>query len=313
MADRPNITDADREFASHLGALDGGWYYAKQLMSPAEFAAYIDEERIALEDRVANARIARGDEQLSLDFNPPAEPTIEETVAEPKTKPVLDPKQDRKNSYKNWGISKSHLLAMAPEYFSESGSRARRKNPHASYNALECLFYGLNIVESPGKNIGLPDEALQKMNSSDIIAMYIGIGQVRRHGSMALGKTGISYNELVKLPVEEMVSKLVGHGFRYSGIRHMRGYGYKDLPTAKGNLKERIAALPDEVKDQLKKAIMYVKPDTGLRKKSDLESFGENDDFRDPNQEQKTDPTARRMYCNWSYSLIKSMYDAKTR
>ena len=219
---------------------------------------------------------------------------------------------------------KQQELFMPTELSVESGLEARLQNvPRATnnehgygfvdgsldsflskrvdnYQAVEPLFYGLRDM---GRTPGIPPEIYQAMNTAEIAAMLIGVGELKMFGNgrftLRSGKE-INYDELKNKPVEEIISKLVKIGFEYEAVRIMRDKGFTQHSTRRGDLKKRIAELPEDVKNIF----------TDLFKRERAVSNRQNPskhDFYDPTIDARNGYDAARTYVSQIISYMSTL------
>jgi len=169
------------------------------------------------------------------------------------------------NDVENYGIIKEDL-------------RCFRSKAKGNYEALEDIFYGIH-------NIDVPHEQLQRMNSAEILALYLGTGELKRNMEI----DGTKYIDIINKPIEEIVSKLVNFGFKYNGIRTMQKRGFVKHDTSRGALKKRMKELPFEVKDEFLSSLKKPYRKSNIDDKIKFE-------FYDSNVEGHKDYTTKRIY-----------------
>jgi hypothetical protein len=124
------------------------------------------------------------------------------------------------NSKKAYGITETGM------------SYLKNHNP-TNYNALERILSGIH-------NCDVPHKILRELNSSEILALYLGVGQLKTYNYIPKKDDEIRFVEFMNLEFPEQMSLLVGYGYEYSGIRVIKGRGYSEHPTKPGDLKRRM-------------------------------------------------------------------------
>jgi hypothetical protein len=165
-----------------------------------------------------------------------------------------------------------------------------RNKPESNYEAAQYLFYGVIDMERVN---GVPHEIHEAMTTAETAAMYIGDAKLKMLGSATLkrGKNvvTIKYTELKDKPVEEIISALVTIGFQYVAVRRMKNKGFHQYSTGRGDLRKRIAALPEPIKQ------MFLLP-FGRRMAVSNVYDKVQFDFIDPNSDGSLDHTAAVIY-----------------
>jgi len=110
-----------------------------------------------------------------------------------------------------------------------------------NHDALNDILLGLI-------NIDVPHDILKRMNSSEILGLYLGIGNFKKYGTMVARKDkALTREEILNKGFKEQISLLVSYGYRkYQGIRDMKGRGYTQHSTKKKGMQMRM----DKVEEQ---------------------------------------------------------------
>lgn len=144
-------------------------------------------------------------------------------------------------------------------------------NDHA-FSASQYLFDGFNDLE---KIYGLPLRVYQAMNTSEIVALFVGDAVMKKFPDRVQGR--MSYNQLIQnQQVEEIVSAMVSVGYSYPAVKRVIGKGFSSHSTQSGDLKRRIAALPEGIRSELLHALIGSR---AIPNREDPKKF----DYADPN------------------------------
>jgi hypothetical protein len=177
---------------------------------------------------------------------------------------------------------------------------SRSEIANENYAALERIVTGLN-------NSTVPHDILVMLNSAEILALYAGVGQLINPNHRPSDISGVNQEEFMAMDFEDQISSLVGYGMEtYSGVRTMRRRGFTDHPTNPGQLKERMATIDDEARDQFAESLQQ--PLRRIRGQQDPDSTLYNPDI-----EGKKDHTARKKYVAHISDRLKRMYDRNTQ
>ncbi|MBU0629234.1 MAG: hypothetical protein KKC75_08665 [Nanoarchaeota archaeon] len=173
------------------------------------------------------------------------------------------------NSFPGYGINYDNLSC-----FRGKGEGRFDMN----YNLLRQIWYGMNYVEVPEENSGVPHEFLAAMNTFEILSLYRAFARLIEKSSIPTGsgKKTISIKELRELPAEIVISKMVGYGCRHQAISTMRQRGWNYFPTGRGDLIKRIKPFGYQLKDRFMKLLHEQKRTTELTEKR-----GQYPDFHD--------------------------------
>ncbi len=132
------------------------------------------------------------------------------------------------NESENYGITREALASFRS-----------RSNRQGNYHGMKLAYYGIqNMVSSDGQYLDLPHEMLVRMKPADIVALYIGIGEIRTDGHYYPGD--VSYKRMVDTSPEDfsdLISELVKIGYSYAGTKAMSKKLGRDEP---GGLKARM-------------------------------------------------------------------------
>jgi len=173
--------------------------------------------------------------------------------------------------------------------------------------ALEKALEGMNNFESFDGKYGVAHSILIRMNTPEILALYIGIQQAKNYGYFP--STANRFSELISLGGKnfgDMISKLVGIGYEYDGIKKMARLrrGFWKHSTSPGALIKRMYDAPKE--DQAK----FIKSPLARYRK-----FGEYTDefkyeFKDSfgRDEQRHDYTGKKAWINRIAGFMKQVY-----
>ncbi len=124
-----------------------------------------------------------------------------------------------KNNLPEYGINVNNLRKA---YLRTPPHSELRKN---NYHSAREIYDGFNSIEDIANNIGIPHNTLEKMNSSEILGLYGGIGRVINVGSL---------NSLEKLNLSIILSTLVRKGYESNGIRNYANYKAKKGSKERG-------------------------------------------------------------------------------
>ena len=161
------------------------------------------------------------------------------------------------NSEPAYGVTEEDLVA------SFDNSRI------GNYEALENMLIGLN-------NADVPHKILAALNSSELLALYLGIGQLKKQGSIRYGmknQRDIPYTELIEKGFEEQISLLISYGYRRRGIRVMRERGFTSHPNKRGQLRQRMSKIDSRTREQFRESLGY---SLRMHQKQDRESLIKN-------------------------------------
>ena len=189
------------------------------------------------------------------------------------------------NSEKAYGIKKEDMKCF------------KRKQP-GNYTALEKIVIGL-------KNCDVPHKILRELNSSEIIGLYVGIGQLKDWGRLQSGNNDVRYKEFMEKEFTSQISLLISYGYRYDGIRIMRNRGFKSHPNKPGQLKERMECIDNTTRKQLVDNLS--KPSIKSKRYDSINGFD------DPNAEGLKDQTAKIIYIGHIASLLNYIQKKNTK
>ncbi|MBI2101116.1 hypothetical protein HYT53_00725 [Candidatus Woesearchaeota archaeon] len=173
--------------------------------------------------------------------------------------------------------------------------------------ALEKALEGMNNFESFNGQYGVAHSILIRMNTPEILALYIGIQQAKSYAYFP--STANKFSELISLGGKnfgDMISKLVGIGYEYDGIKKMARLrrGFWRHSTSPGALIKRMYDVPKEDQAKFIKSLL-----TPYRK------FGEYTDefkyeFKDPfgRDEQRHDYSGKKAWINRIADFMKQVY-----
>ena len=119
--------------------------------------------------------------------------------------------------------------------------------------ALQRAYYGMNNFESLNGDLGVPDSVLMRMNTADIIALYIGIQQAKydAHGSQNLnGQIRIARENFPSL-----ISKLVHKGWEYTGVAGICNKGFSLHSRISGALIDRMQYISQEDREKFGRSL----------------------------------------------------------
>lgn len=150
-------------------------------------------------------------------------------------------------------MSIKEVLNTGPFYgFSEDSLSPFLRTPR-DY-ALQRAYYGMNNFESLNGDFGVPDSVLMRMNTADIIALYIGIQQSKydAHGSQEIT------NEQIRMARENfshLISKLIQTGWQYPGVAGTSKKGFLLHSRKPGALIERMQYIPQEDREKFERSL----------------------------------------------------------
>ena len=177
------------------------------------------------------------------------------------------------------------------------------RNFSDNYQAAENLFYGL--IDMVLK--GVPHEIYEVMNTQDIAAMAIGYSILKRWGRAIIkGYTEIKYHGLTKRQVEDIIPTLVAIGYQYTAVRNMRRKGFTQHSTRRHDLRNRITALPNDIKRKF--LISFKKP--MARSSRDNSHYY---DFIDPNSDGTNNHIGTIIYTTHVIDLMQKLYPANSQ
>lgn len=186
-----------------------------------------------------------------------------------------------------------YIINVEPAYgATREDMKCFRSKDKSNYNALENIVYGLNNCEPPHR-------MLREMNTSEILGLYLGAGNLKRYGKVASGKQDVKYKEFMQSDFVRQVSLLVSHGYRYQGIRTMRNRGFKEHPNKRDDMKRRMEGLDYKTKEDFIASLK--KPTVVSDTRDRYNGFG------DPNQERLRDWTAKNIYINYIVGRLESL------
>ena len=146
---------------------------------------------------------------------------------------------------------------------------------------------------------------LRELNTSEILGLYLGVGQLKSFGRIRSGKQDVAYNGFMPEDFVKQMSLLVSYGYRYNGIRIMKKRGFKSHPNAKGQLQARMSYVKSQLRESF---IESLKKSTKVSDRRD-----KHNGFGDPNQEGLRDWTARNIYINHIVRRLEQSYQKNTK
>ena len=201
------------------------------------------------------------------------------------------------NDANNFGVGPENLESFLK---ADTVKVARSDHP---FSASQHLFDGFNDLE---KIYGLPLQVYQSMNTSEIVALFVGDEVMKRFPVIEFQR-GKSYLQLRREgKVEEIVSAMVSVGYKYSAVNQMHGKGCTYHSANPGDLMKRIASLPDDVKKKLMIALLGSR---AVPNREDPKKW----DYFDPNllghQFGYHTAGSAEVYVNWFVNRMKGVYD----
>lgn len=168
-----------------------------------------------------------------------------------------------------------------------------KNNQPGNYEALERILIGIH-------NINVPHKILRELNSSEILALYLGIGQLKTYGRVKKGHEEKSYTNIMKMDFADQMSLLISYGYRYNGIRIMKNSGFREHLIGRGELKKRMSEIHPSVQRQFVDSL----------KKPTVKSnrYDRINGFYDPNPEGLKDWTAKNIYVNHIVKLLEDIH-----
>lgn len=227
------------------------------------------------------------EKQLNL-FKPP------QTGAGTLEVKVRDGANSILNKLPNYGFAKESLSP----FLQKIKKNGKFVNDEKGGYALENVFKGMNNFESLDGRYGAAANVLIKMNTSEILALYIGIQQKKPNLS------SFSKSESQNFP--EIISELVSAGYEYRAVQQMANQkkGFSEHPTYRGGLIERMRHVPEEDKNKFIKSLSIP-----------YRNFGGTTEelryeFRDPfeSDERRYDRTGKTIWINKIVKLMEMVY-----
>jgi len=194
---------------------------------------------------------------------------------------ALNQPDSKVNSIQTYGITAKDMSCF-------------KNNQQGNYEALEKILTGMHNSE-------IPHKILRELNSSEILGLYLGIGQLKTYGKIRKGKDDIRYHAFMTMDFPEQMSILISYAYRYNGIRIMKERGFTDHPTGKGELKKRMSQMHPSVQQQVIDSL----------KKPTVKSikYDKINGYNDPNVDGPKDYTGRRLYVNHIVKLLDKIYE----
>ena len=204
------------------------------------------------------------------------------------------------NDLHNFGVTAESLN---PFLYKIPVERRKPIDDRLNGYALEKAVLGVHNVESLDGQFGVPFPALARMNTPEILALYIGIQQ--RKYDRAISTTTHLFDETVDLgrtDFPRLMSELVQTGYKYRGVHAMakEGKGFFSFPTAPGDLIERMQGIPPEDREKFIQSLLLKRRTFGERTKE------LNYEFRNPFApgEERYDDTGKR---TWIKKIVMAM------
>lgn len=228
-------------------------------------------------------------------------PLFRATGGESLEKKVEDaPQLEMVNDLHNFGVTTENLN---PFLYKISGEGRKPLDDRSNGYVLENAVLGAYNVESLDGQFGIPFSMLTRMNTPEILALYIGIQQ-RKYDRAISTRTHL-FDEAVDLgrtDFPRLMSELVGIGYRYRGIQNManEGRGFAGFSTAPGDLIKRMQDIPPEDREKFIQSLLLKRRTFGERTRE------LNYEFRDPfaPDEERYDDTGKR---TWINQLVMAM------
>ncbi len=142
--------------------------------------------------------------------------------------------------------------ASASETMRRLFRRRSSLSDHLNFFLIKAAFHGYQQIEEKGR-LGLPIEILQRLDTYDIAALYIGI-QMLKGRFVRKGKEG-----LIGAPLGTLISSLVSAAYAYSERRNptenaaramkRMGVGFSEHKNS-SSIAERVESLDEKVKLQ---------------------------------------------------------------
>lgn len=127
-------------------------------------------------------------------------------------------------------------------------------NPGQNQEALELAIDGIELFEVPTADLGTPLEMLQEIKyRADILAYFVGLGKLIKTGSITWNKREISYDDLFTEEPHQIVSGVVGYGYKYNAICEMKRKSPKRFK--RGELQKQMLSLFED--ETVKKRFMH--------------------------------------------------------
>ncbi len=226
------------------------------------------------------------DNQLSL-FKPEKDDASLEQRLSSKPMPPI-------NTFIDYGINFDELASFQ----SKPDERTRSDN----YFGIQKAWYGLNNMESLNGRFGVPHEMLVRMKPFEIVAMYMGIAQVKMDGAVSGGRNE-RYNRMLQTPETEfgeVVNEIVNIAHEYHGIKVMRNKKSNQIEAPP--LKVRMQTISSDTKKKFMASlrIPYRNPGTP----NGYYSY----EFVDPHPENKPDYTGIEIYRNRIAKFMRVVY-----
>ena len=197
---------------------------------------------------------------------------LEEAIEAEKESIASQPGVDifKDNSEPGYGVNYDNLSC-----FRSKGQASFDQN----YLLLRQIWYGINYVEVPGRKSGVPHEFLSAMNTSEILSLYRAFARLleKRNIPTGKGEETISKEELKGMPVELVISKMVGYGCRHQAMAAMTKRGWTYFHTRRGDLIRRIKPFGQRTKDKFMELL-----DNSVRTTQLTSGRGGQYDFEDP-------------------------------
>lgn len=268
--------------------------------------------------RVVKGNRPDTDNQLSL-FDIGNESALERIAQEKPIPAIKDkPKQVQySNDLPCYGITQSSLQIFRQKVKLSDGSLVALKEDGI---ALEKALEGMMNFESLDGRFGVGYEILSRMNSSEILAMYIGIQQAKIDA--CISTTMEKYDKLLQLGQQNfptMISKLVGTGYGFSGIKRVAdtGNGYSLHPTERGDLIRRMQDVPQEVRNRFIESLKipyrrFDRPSKGIFSPPSVLGKGYEDPIPDE-KEPRHDYTAKGIWIRHISSFMADVHRINAR
>ena len=227
---------------------------------------------------------------------------LEERVREAATNIPL-------NFWKAYGFTKSSLGGFKDKVKLPSG-----KDVHIQgYGiTLEKAFQGMNNVESLDSNYGVPHSVLVRMNTPEILALYVGINQIKQYSHIPM------YSERFDMLIAQgrqnfaqLISALVHLGYNEAGVPKMADEkrGFSKFPIESGELIKRMKDIPPQDTGEFINSLLIPYRNYGQTNK-ELRY-----EFRNPfgHDEKRYDSTARNGWIAKIVNFMAAVYNANMK
>lgn len=107
-------------------------------------------------------------------------------------------------------------------------------------------------------NLGVPLEILQCLDTADILALYAGFGQIKKHGSIPSRGLDFTIGDLLKEEPEKVIPTLLHFSyFYYNGIKEMSKKGFTRFERKP--IAPRIEHISQDVKTEFRDSLKALK------------------------------------------------------